>query len=78
MATTPFVYSSAWYELAAVCAIGLYGWLLERRHNALVVLFLFFLCGAGGAALEVAIDAEALPGGNGAAVGQTFVVDGVV
>jgi membrane associated rhomboid family serine protease len=70
VATTPFVYSSAWYELAAVGAIGLYGWLLERRHNAFVVLFVFFLCGAGGAALEVAIDANPLAlGGNGAALG---------
>ncbi len=68
--TTPFVYSSAWFELAAVGAIGLYGWLLERRHNAFVVLFLFFLCGAGGAALTVAIDPTPLAvGGNGAALG---------
>ena len=68
--TSPFVYSSAWYELAAVGAIGLYGWLLERRHNAFVVLGLFLLCGAGGAALEVAIDPNPLAlGGNGAALG---------
>jgi membrane associated rhomboid family serine protease len=70
VATSPFVYASAWYELAAVGAIGLYGWLLERRHNALVVLVLFALCGMGGAALEVAIDPFPVAlGGNGAALG---------
>jgi membrane associated rhomboid family serine protease len=68
--TSPFVYSSAWYELAAVLAIGLYGWLLERRHNAFVVIALFLLCGAGGIALTAAIDPTPLAiGGNGAGLG---------
>ena len=70
VATSPFVYSSAWYELAAVVAIGLYGWLLERRHNAIVVLVLFLLCGAGGVALTAAVDPSPVAiGGNGAALG---------
>jgi membrane associated rhomboid family serine protease len=68
--TSPFVYSSAWYELAAVAAIGLFGWLLERRHNAFVVLALFLLCGAGGIALTAAVDPTPIAiGGNGAALG---------
>jgi membrane associated rhomboid family serine protease len=67
---SPFVYGSAWYELAAVLAIGIYGWLLERRHGPFVVLGLFFLCGAGGIALTAAIDPSPLAlGGNGAALG---------
>jgi membrane associated rhomboid family serine protease len=68
--TSPFVYGSAWYELAAVVAIGVYGWLLERRHGPFVVLGLFVLCGAGGIALTAAVDPSPLAiGGNGAALG---------
>jgi membrane associated rhomboid family serine protease len=68
--TSPFIYTSAWYELAAVVAIGLYGWLLERRHNAFVVVALFLLCGAGGVALTAAVDPTPVAlGGNGAGLG---------
>jgi membrane associated rhomboid family serine protease len=70
VATSPFVYGSAWYELAAVTAICVYGWLLERRHGPFVVLALFLLCGAGGIALTAAADPTPLAiGGNGAALG---------
>jgi membrane associated rhomboid family serine protease len=65
-----FLYGSAWYELAAVLAIGVYGWLLEQRHGPFVVLGLFLLCGAGGIALTVAVDPTPLAiGGNAAALG---------
>jgi membrane associated rhomboid family serine protease len=68
--TSAFAYGSAWYELAAVTSIGLYGWLLERRHGPVVVVLLFLLCGAGGIALTAAIDPAPLAvGGNGAALG---------
>jgi membrane associated rhomboid family serine protease len=68
--TSLFVYGSAWYELAAVLAIGTFGWLLERRHGPFVVLALFLLCGAGGIALTAAVDPTPLAiGGNGAALG---------
>jgi len=70
-ATTPFLYANAWYELAAVGAIGLYGWLLERRHGPWPVLALFVICGMGGAALEWLIDPLPVAlGGNGAALGM--------
>jgi membrane associated rhomboid family serine protease len=70
VATSPFLYGDVWYELAAVLTIGLYGWLLERRHGPLVVLALFALCGMGGAALEAVVDATPVSiGGNGAALG---------
>jgi membrane associated rhomboid family serine protease len=70
VATTIFLYSSPWYELAAVLAIGIFAWLLEMRHGPFVVLGLFFLCGAGGAALTAAVDPTPLAiGGNGAAMG---------
>jgi membrane associated rhomboid family serine protease len=70
LATTIFLYGSPWYELAAVLAIGIFAWLLEMRHGPFVVLGLFFLCGAGGAALTAAVDPTPLAiGGNGAAMG---------
>ena len=70
VATSPFLYGSVWYELAAVTAIAVFGWLLERRHGPLVVLVLFVLCGMGGIALAVAVDPTPLAiGGNGAALG---------
>ena len=70
VATSPFLYASIWYELAAVSAIAVFGWLLERRHGPLVVLGLFVLCGMGGIALAVAVDPTPLAiGGNGAALG---------
>jgi membrane associated rhomboid family serine protease len=70
VASTLFLYGNAWYELAAVLAIGIFGWLLEMRHGPFAVLGLFALCGAGGAALTAAIDPTPLAvGGNGAALG---------
>jgi membrane associated rhomboid family serine protease len=70
VASSLFLYGSAWYELAAVLAIGVYAWLLEQRHGSFVVLGLFALCGAGGIALTAAIDPTPLAiGGNGAALG---------
>ncbi len=70
LATTPFLYGNVWYELAAVTSIAIFGTLLERRHGPLVVVVLFFLGGAGGAALEVAVngDSALAVGGNGAAL----------
>lgn len=70
VASSLFLYGNAWYELAAVLAIGVYAWLLEQRHGPFVVLGLFLLCGAGGIALTVAVDPTPLAiGGNGAALG---------
>ncbi len=70
VATSPFLYFNAWYELAAVLAIAVYGWLLERRHGGAVVFMLFVACGVGGVALTAAIDPIPLAiGGNGAALG---------
>jgi membrane associated rhomboid family serine protease len=68
--TSQFLYGSAWYELAAVLAVGIFGWLLEQRHGPFVVLALFVVCGAGGIALTAVVDPTPLAvGGNGAALG---------
>jgi membrane associated rhomboid family serine protease/DNA-directed RNA polymerase subunit RPC12/RpoP len=70
VAVSPFLYGNVWYELAAVTAIAVFGWLLERRHGPLVVLALFVLCGMGGVALDAAVASSPLAvGGNGAALG---------
>jgi membrane associated rhomboid family serine protease len=71
VATTPFLYSNVWYELAAVTAIGLFGWLLEMRHGPFAVIALFVVCGMGGAALAAVVDPTPFVlGGNGAALGM--------
>jgi hypothetical protein len=62
-----FAYFNGWYQLAVLTAVGLYGWLLERRHGPLVVAVLFVLGGIGGLAVAVAVDGPAV-GANGAAL----------
>ena len=31
--TAPFIHTNGWYQFAALGAIGVFGWLLERRHG---------------------------------------------
>jgi hypothetical protein len=62
-----FAYLDSWYQLATLLAIGLYGWLIERRHGPLPVLALFVLGGIGGLAAAVELDGPAV-GANGAAL----------
>jgi membrane associated rhomboid family serine protease len=70
IATTVFLYDSFWYQLACVLPIGLFGWLLERRHGPAAPLLLFVLCGMGGAAVVAGLEANPLAlGANGAALG---------
>jgi membrane associated rhomboid family serine protease len=69
VATSPFLYENGWAQLAAVTAIALYGWLLERRHGPVLVVLLFALGGVGGTAAAVALqDDPVVLGGNGAAM----------
>lgn len=62
-----FAYFNAWYQLAVLVAIGVFGWLLERRHGPVPVVLLFLLGGVGGLALAVEVDGPAV-GANGAAL----------
>jgi rhomboid family protein len=65
----PFTYTNTGYAIVTLGAIGIYGWLLERRHGPIVVLVLFAVGAVGGAAVT-ASDAS-LPlalGGNGGAL----------
>lgn len=63
-----FAYFNGWYELAALGAVGLYGWLLERRHGPLPVVLLFLAGGVGGLAVAVAAGDVPALGANGAAL----------
>lgn len=67
--TTPFIYRNLGYALVALGTVGVYGWLLERRHGPLVPLALFALGGVGGAAATVALSSSPVAvGANGAAL----------
>jgi len=71
LVTQLFIYpNSTGYEIAALGAIFLFGWLLERRHGAWAPLLVFFLTGLAGSALVLAVDPTGgTVGGNSAALG---------
>jgi membrane associated rhomboid family serine protease len=52
--TTLFVYGRTGYEVVALAAVFLFGWLLERRHGHWAPLLVFLLGGAGGMLLAQA------------------------
>jgi membrane associated rhomboid family serine protease len=62
LVTSQFVYQGGlWafiYAFAALGSVGLFGWLLEERHGAAVVLALFFAAGAAGALAALAVYPE--------------------
>ena len=68
--TTLFIYGSTGYEIVALGAIFLFGWLLERRHGAWAPLLVFLVGGAAGMFLAIAGDDVGFvaTGGNGAAL----------
>ena len=70
LVTQLFVYYfSTAYEIAALGAIFLFGWLLERRHGAWAPLLVFFVGGAAGSAVVLALDPHGgTAGGNSAAL----------
>ena len=53
--TAAFVYDNSGYAILTLGAIGLFGYLLERRHGPLVVIGLFLLGGVGGVAATAAV-----------------------
>jgi len=69
IATSPFIYDNTGYAFACLATVGLYGWLVERRHGMFAVIVLFVLGGAGGIAVAAAASASVLAlGANGAAL----------
>jgi membrane associated rhomboid family serine protease len=67
--TAPFMYDNTGFAIVTLGTIGLYGYLLERRHGPMPVLALFALGGVGGVAATVAVyDFPLVAGANGAAL----------
>jgi membrane associated rhomboid family serine protease len=67
--TTLFVYGQTGYEVVALGATFLFGWLLERRHGLWAPLLVFLAGGAGGMFLAIAGDDVTIAvGANGAAL----------
>jgi membrane associated rhomboid family serine protease len=68
--TAAFLNDGTAAQFAAVVGIGLFGWLIERRHGPIAVVLLFLLCGPGALAAASAIDPGTLVfGSHGAALG---------
>jgi membrane associated rhomboid family serine protease len=54
----PFVHLSAWYQFAGLGAVGIYGWMLERRHGPVPMILVWLLTASGGMAVVKAVDPE--------------------
>ncbi len=55
------------FQFATLLALGVFGWLLERRHGGLVVAGLFLVGGVGGALAASLLDLQTVvAGANGA------------
>lgn len=68
--TAAFLNDGTAAQFAAVLGIGLFGWLIERRHGPISVVAIFLLCGPGALAAASAIDPGTLVfGSHGAALG---------
>jgi membrane associated rhomboid family serine protease len=67
--TAPFIYDNTGYAVLTLLVIAIYGWLMERRHGPVMVVFLVLVGGAGGVGLAgVANQTSVYMGGNGAAL----------
>ena len=65
----PFTYINTGYAFVALATIGVFGWLLERRHGPIVVLLIFAAGGIGGTAVAMAVTHNTLYlGANGGAL----------
>jgi len=67
--TSQLTYGNGLYEFAALLAISIFGWLLERRYGPAVVVALFLGAGVAGALVASAVYSDAIViGGNAAAL----------
>ena len=67
--TAAFTYPNIGYAMITLGTVGLFGWLLERRHGPFPVLALFLIGGVGGLAATTALDPTAvLVGAQGGAL----------
>jgi membrane associated rhomboid family serine protease len=69
LVTASFVYNNTGYAVVSLCAIALFGYLLEHRHGPAVVIGLFLVGAVGGLAVTAAVYAfPSSLGGNGGAL----------
>jgi membrane associated rhomboid family serine protease len=57
--TAPFIHLNGWYQFASLGAVGLFGWLLERRNGWLPVIVVWLLGASGGLAVAKAVEGDA-------------------
>jgi hypothetical protein len=62
-----FTYDNTGYAFAALTAIGVFGWLLERRHGPIPVIALFLIAGAGSLELTATVYSAPFAAGAGGA-----------
>jgi membrane associated rhomboid family serine protease len=69
--SAPFLNVDGWMQFTAVVGVGVFGWLLERRHGPVALIVLFALCGIGSVAAAEALlpDDDIYFGTQGAALG---------
>jgi membrane associated rhomboid family serine protease len=71
LVTQLFLYFATGYEVAALGAVFLFGWLLERRHGPWAPVLMFLVAGVAGSALVLAVDPNGgTNGANSAALGM--------
>jgi membrane associated rhomboid family serine protease len=68
--TASFVYVNTGYALVSLLCIGVFGWLLERRHGHVAVVAVFLLSSVAGMALVAGVESfPVAAGGNAAGLG---------
>ncbi|MCX6386293.1 MAG: zinc ribbon domain-containing protein [Solirubrobacterales bacterium] len=69
LVSAPFAYDSAGYQLAALGAVAIFGWLIERRSGSAAVVAVALAGAVAGMALAAFVGpAELSAGGNGMAL----------
>ena len=53
--TAPFIHLSGWYQFAALGAVGIFGWVVERKYGWLVMLLVWLVTASGGLAVHYAL-----------------------
>jgi membrane associated rhomboid family serine protease len=66
--TSPFVYGNTGYTVLTLAAVGIFGFLMERRHGPPVVVALFLVGAVVGTALGVDLSNNVVDGANGGAL----------
>lgn len=68
LVTSLFLYSSVVAQFVTLLTVGIFGWLVERRHGFLLVLALFLAGGIAGNLAASAVGQDLVLGGGGGAL----------